>query len=56
MIKQRRKQCEYTRQKEDIQKYTDMNPIAQNPQATIKLHEPNIPIRLTIEKMSQHMN
>jgi hypothetical protein len=41
MKKQMLKQCGYTTQKENIGKYTNINPTNPNLQAAIKLHKPN---------------
>jgi hypothetical protein len=45
IIKQTLKQCNNVIQKENIWKYTNMNPTAPNLRATIKLHKPNTPVR-----------
>ena len=45
MVKQTLKQCNNIIQKEHRWRYTNMNPIAPNLHATIKLHKQNTPIR-----------
>jgi hypothetical protein len=44
-IKLTLKQCINVTQKDNIWKYTNMNPTAPSLHATIKLHKPNTPIR-----------
>jgi hypothetical protein len=48
IIKQTLKQCNDIIPKENIWKYRNMNPIAPNLHATIKLHKPGTPIRPVI--------